>query len=708
MSIRLSTLLKGLVTLMVAVVVTVVAILYSTDFNAYKADIGALVSDATGRDLVIEGDFKPTLSLTPSLKVDRVRFSNAAWGSRKEMARIGTLRVELELLPVFFGEIRIKQVVLSGADILLETRADRSGNWVMGPQKPDNEASKRSGAPTIPTFDRILIEKSRLVWRDGKSGIRSVINVDRLRAQAATLDAPLQLSLKGAYDGHPFTLDGTVGSLGEVVAGGTLPLDLTMAAGGAAIAVRGHIKRPAEGKGVALKLTASGKDLAALNGLTGAGLPAIGPYQLSATLSDQAGRWQLKDLELSMGGSDLSGTVTIDAGVTPVGVAAGLSSTLLREVDFQDRNATESAVKPAGKPTVTTAESGSERVFPDDPLPLDGLSAANVKVSLRARRLETSQAVLNDAAMDLLLQRGVLTLRNARATYAGGLFSGRLDLKAAGGVPEIAFKLDMTKLDLAEIIKEVGHPGLLTGTIDAKASLSGTGNSVRSIMAGLNGTIEVTMNGGRIDRKLLDLLESDAFEALSPWSSADKGIEIKCLIGRYGIRNGKLKSDATVFDTDRLLVVGKGGVNLATEAIDFTVTPTARDVSLLKLIVGLDVGGTLASPTVLPDPGAIARGAVGVAAGIVSGRIIGTVIGEIVSGSSDDGKKNPCLAALQAKATRSGSKNNAEPEGDSKSLGEEGAQKILDGIGDGIKAPIEGAGKIIEGVGEGLKGLLGR
>ncbi|MBT5459358.1 MAG: AsmA family protein [Rhodospirillaceae bacterium] len=686
MRIRLSTLLKGLMTLMVAVVVTAVAILYSTDFSAYKGDIETLIRDATGRELVIEGEFKPTLSLTPSVVVDRVRFSNAGWGSRKDMARIGKLRAELELLPAFFGEIRIKQVVLSGADILLETGVDGTGNWVMGPQKAEIETAKSSAAPLIPTFDKILIEDSRITWRDGRSGTRSTVRIDRLRAQASTLQVPVRFGLKGAYNDHPIKLDGSVGSLNKVTGGGTLPLDLTFSAGGAVGAVKGAIRKPALGQGVALRLSASGKDLAALNDLLGADLPAIGPYGLSATLSDQGRRWHFKDLQLSLGGSDLSGTLTLDPGVSPVAIVATLRSTLLREVDFRDRDATISAVRPIEKRVATSGALKDERIFSDDPLSLAGLSGAHVKTSLRAKRIETSEAVLEEASAQLLLQRGNLTLRQVKATYAGGAFSGDLDLKTAAGTPEITFKVDIAKLDLAKIIKEAGHPGLLTGAVDARASLSGRGSSVRSIMAGLNGTIDVTMNGGHIDRKLLDLLGSDAFEALSPWSSENKGIEIKCLVGRYRVRNGQLKSQATVFDTDRLLVVGEGGVNLATEAIDFVVTPTARDISLLKLIVALDVGGTLASPTVLPDPAAMARGAVGVAAGIVTGQVIGTVIGSILSDSSDSDKNNPCLAALSGT-----SKNSPSP-------------LPRDSTG----SPVKDVEKAIEGIGEGLKELFGR
>ena len=133
MKIRVRTVFKIAAVLVVALLATAVAVIYNLDFGAYKADIAAAVKEATGRELVIEGDFRPRLGLTPALAVDRVRFANAPWGSRPDMAKIESFRAEIELLPVLLGEIRIKRVVLVGADILLETRPDGGGNWLMGP-----------------------------------------------------------------------------------------------------------------------------------------------------------------------------------------------------------------------------------------------------------------------------------------------------------------------------------------------------------------------------------------------------------------------------------------------------------------------------------------------------------------------------------------------------------------------------------------------
>ena len=74
---RLSTILKALTVLIVAVLVGAIIVVMNIDFNRYKDLIAEKVKEATGRTLVIDGDIKLELSLSPSLAVDGVKFENA-------------------------------------------------------------------------------------------------------------------------------------------------------------------------------------------------------------------------------------------------------------------------------------------------------------------------------------------------------------------------------------------------------------------------------------------------------------------------------------------------------------------------------------------------------------------------------------------------------------------------------------------------------
>ena len=84
----------------------------------------------------------------------------------------------------------------------------------------------------------------------------------------------------------------------------------------------------------------------------------------------------------------------------------------------------------------------------------------------------------------------------------------------------------------------------------------------------------------------------------------------------FDIRKGQAKAKALVFETGGFSMIGVGGINLADETLALNIDPRAKKVSLLKVaMVPVNVGGTLASPSVLPD---VAGAAIGVVTGAVS------------------------------------------------------------------------------------------
>src|SRR3546814_4790342 len=95
---RIGTVLKIAALLVVALAVAGVVVVQNMDFNQYKGLIAAKVKEATGRDLAINGDLKlDILTLSPSLVVNDVRFANAEWGSRPDMAVVERFEAEAAL-----------------------------------------------------------------------------------------------------------------------------------------------------------------------------------------------------------------------------------------------------------------------------------------------------------------------------------------------------------------------------------------------------------------------------------------------------------------------------------------------------------------------------------------------------------------------------------------------------------------------------------
>lgn len=111
----------------------------------------ALVKKETGRTLDIGGKVDLRI-FPPALVAENIRLSNASWGSRPDMMRARRFEIELALIPLITGTIRIDRLVIVAPDVLLETDAKGRANW----QFHTKEATAKpadAAAPSLPAIE---------------------------------------------------------------------------------------------------------------------------------------------------------------------------------------------------------------------------------------------------------------------------------------------------------------------------------------------------------------------------------------------------------------------------------------------------------------------------------------------------------------------------------------------------------------------------
>ena len=124
----------------------------------YKEWIVGAVQSATGRELAIDGPFELNIGSRLGLTAGDVRFANAPWASREDMATIERLFVELRLLPLIKGVLDVT-VELDAPDIQLETSEAGQGNWAFASKEaepPEEALRRRARAPRAHAGDRPL------------------------------------------------------------------------------------------------------------------------------------------------------------------------------------------------------------------------------------------------------------------------------------------------------------------------------------------------------------------------------------------------------------------------------------------------------------------------------------------------------------------------------------------------------------------------
>jgi uncharacterized protein involved in outer membrane biogenesis len=313
---RLRTIAIAAAAVVVGLVVTAVAIVSTMDFNQYRGTIAEQVKQATGRDLTINGDLKLALGLSPAVAVNDVTFANAPWGSRPHMAQVKRFEVQVELLPLVFGNINVKRIVLNDADILLETDKDGRGNWEFvadaakdaAAPKPQEPAEK--GATRLPAVNEVDIRNARLTYRDGKTGQTTNLTLRHATLGASSPADPLKLDIDGAFNDLAFQVAGRVGSIQAMSRPGTpFPVNLSgKVANAATFKIDGIVREPLAAKGYELTVAAEGAEIARLARIGGMQITPVGPFKVEAKIADSApgGKPSLPAFKAELGKMDLA------------------------------------------------------------------------------------------------------------------------------------------------------------------------------------------------------------------------------------------------------------------------------------------------------------------------------------------------------------------------------------------------------------------
>ncbi|MEX2648283.1 MAG: AsmA family protein [Alphaproteobacteria bacterium] len=669
----------GLAVLLVAVVVIAgTVILSSTDLDEIRVLVQDQAREATGRELVLAGPMDLGISLTPSIRVEQVRFANAAWGSRPDMVALDRFELQLGLLPLLSGDVQIDRVVLVGADILLEKDKDGNVNWSFG----EAEEAQAGEAGDLPTIGSVVIESSKVTYKDGGTGETIELAIER--TELAPAGGNLGVDLEGSYQDVAFALAGEIGGLASFGSAEPFPIRLKGRIAGAEITLDGAIADLGEAPKPDLAFSVAGDDVAAFAPLAGTELPKMGPYSLAGRLTGEATAFSIAGLAAKMGGSDLAGDVTIEVGGERPKVVATLTSSLLSLADFgaQADGGTEPA--PADD---------SPYVIPETPLPLDALRGLDAEITASVAKLVAAPGVeVVDLEATLVLAGGRLALDPFRASYAGGVASAALALDAAAATPTMDLAATVDDLDFGRVLAEQGVSDEVKGTMDVTLDLEGAGASPHAIASTLDGTTEVIAEKGVLTNKLLAVVASGLGEILGPLFGGKDDTALNCVLSRFTIENGVATSQALLVDTSTFSLAGSGTIDLRDESLDMHMDTSSRQAALVSLAVPFNVTGTLKNPQVTPDP---------LGAAAAAAKLAGTAINPmaalgvmVAAGGMSGGGAADCVQAEQ-KAAESG--GTGIPVVDQAT---ETIEKAVEGV-------TGGAGEAVEGVTEGLKSLFG-
>lgn len=654
------------VILALLIVAAVVAVL-TVDVNRFKPQIVAAVEEATGRKLEIAEDMK--LSLWPlGIGVKRVSFANASWGSRPQMATIGEFTAQVDLLALIRSQVKIDSLVLNDVDLLLEKDRQGRANWDFAGQKPAPQQqpqtqtpATQSGGGGIPAIENLSLKNVKLAYHDAQSGAKTDVALSEFSVKQASGNT-LATKLVAVVNGNEIKADGTLGSLDDLmVPSRPWPVKLNVTVPNAKLAVDGSIAQPMQGKGIALKVTAEAPDLAKLAAAFGASAPAV-PLTFQADVKDLGPqRYALSNINARIADSDLTGTAELNlAGAKPA-VKADLAS---KSMDVNKLLPT-AAAKPAGGGSGggAKAPAGDGRLFSNDPLPLDGLNAADAQIAYKADHLKAPAFDAQGVSLALTLKDGVLNVKPAVTALAQGSLNG--DITFNGKSKALNAKLDGKGVILSEYLQKAGITDIVRrgAPTDLAVDVTSQGASMRQLMAGLNGKLVLKVGEGELKEEYMrDFLPGMA-RAVSALDRATAKTKLHCVVTGLDIKGGVLTPKAMLAETGSMTMTGDGTVNLGTEQLNLRLVPSSRDTGLAAALPPVMVRGRLTDPGFTPDPAALAKNVLGAAAGMAALGPLALLSPALGSGGDD--AATACAKAIALAEGRpvpaSGAKAGAQP-----------------------------------------------
>jgi len=377
--------------------------------------------------------------------------------------------------------------------------------------------------------------------------------------------------------------------------------------------------------------------------------PTLGPLQLAGQLQGKGKTWKLSDFNARLAQSDLSGQLVVEIAERPH-LSGKVTSNILNLNDFT--KATAPDVHSAAQRNKSAGRHG--RIFPNEPLPVQTLRALDIDLTLQAGKLITGDLLFSDIAAELHLDDGRLSLKPFHTGLAGGDVDGEASLDATGKVPAAALNLAARQVELGKLTDRKTISG---GKSDLKVNLKGRGESVRALMATINGETTLSVGEGKIQNKAMNWAVGDLFSqvmsALNPLAKSEDTTSMSCAAVRFTIHEGIATADKGIaMRTDKIDVVGSGTVDLRSETLDLGIHPRARQGVGLSLAGMTRLRGTFSDPSIGIDSEGTLRSAASMGAAAATGglSLLGELMVDKVSADSD-----PCRTALgQAPAQQKG------------------------------------------------------
>jgi uncharacterized protein involved in outer membrane biogenesis len=259
------------------------------------------------------------------------------------------------------------------------------------------------------------------------------------------------------------------------------------------------------------------------------------------------------------------------------------------------------------------------RLLPTTRISLPKLLAADVHLKYRGAKIKGRDTPFDSFAADMDIVDGRIMLHPVSIGVGQGRISGTVEIQPLNeGQFRTRADVAMQRIDLSRMLKATNLVGG-SGVFGGRAVLDTTGNSVATMLANGNGSVQLTMaGGGDISALLVDLSGMQLGNALLAALGLPQRDKIECFVADFGLRQGELQTRALLLDTTSNITSGAGTINMRTEALNYQIRTESKHFTIGALPAPISITGSFKDLSAMPNITRLAlRGGAAVGLGVL-------------------------------------------------------------------------------------------
>ncbi len=556
----------ALVILLVVFVAGAAILVATVDPNDHKESIVAVVKDATGRDLKLEGDIGFTFFPKLGVKLGQAEFSNAKGFGNEPFASIDKVGVSVDLLSLLKMKVQADTIELKGLRVNLRKNKNGKTNW-------DDLSSNSSGASSDAASSDsaniglevagIHVTDSQVVYDDQQAGNKITLNPIKLKTGSIGSGKPSKITAQLGFNQTNPALTA------EVELNTNARLNISTAV--------------YELTNLVLAIDAKGDTLP--NGALSLKVNS----DVEANLKSES--LSLDPIDISLADVALDGSLSVKSFSKP-NVKFALHS---NEIDLAKLVPASDSSSPSSN-TSSTSEANSDAKIE---LPIDMLRSLKIDGSLNVGKLLASGLTMTDITAKIDSRGGVINLNPLTMKLYKGVYKGSAGLNVSGKTPKYSASSDLKNLAIEGLMEDLSEDGksIIRGKIQMAFNVTISGDQPSMLTNRLNGNASFKAAEGALQSEKLAQNVEKVIAFLKGRSPKPAGEELvfDSLAGTFNIQNGVAKNDDLKLITPLIYANGKGDIDIGESSLDY-VMAVGLSEELGKAAIPITIKGPFEKP----------------------------------------------------------------------------------------------------------------